>query len=265
MRIGDADLELAVLRHGVGGGAHLAQDAAQRDGLAGQVGGAVGVKVAARGQAGRQLQPGQIEVEGSRVALAEREQAHVGEILERFQRRLEDAVGPGLAGGGHGLAVADQDVHVGSRLAGEHVLHERQHLAAARLHDHFKIGAQHQHGGFPVIVAGRHDERARLVAGEGNLHVLLERLVLGVALRLEVPRLVRLDQRDIQPLDAGDAVHLSEVSLEINLVEPEGAFLDVAELELDRRLLARAEGALGGKVERLLREPGDGGVGLGDS
>ena len=55
LRIGDADLELAVFRHGIGRVAHLAQDAAQRDGLAGQVGGAIGVEVAFGGQAGRQL------------------------------------------------------------------------------------------------------------------------------------------------------------------------------------------------------------------
>ena len=72
-----------------------------------------------------------------------------------------------------------------------------------------------------------------------------------------------MDKRDIQPLDAGDAVHFSEIRLEVDFVEAERAFLHVAQLQLDHRGLVGAERPLSGKFKGLGGQPRDRGVGLG--
>ena len=46
------------------------------------------------------------------------EEAHVGQVLERFKLGFEHAVVAGFAGGGHCLAVTYQDIDVGGGFAG---------------------------------------------------------------------------------------------------------------------------------------------------
>ena len=87
-------------------------------------------------------------------------------------------------------------------------------------------------------------------------------MVFAVAVGLDGPRFVGLDERNIEPFDAGDAMHLAEVGLQVDLIQAHLAFLDVAGLEADDRLLVGAEHPLGGQRERLLGQPGHGGGGI---
>ena len=78
LRIGETDLECGVRRYGVGLLDHVAQNAAHGHGFAGQIGGAVGVKIAFRLEPGRQLEAGQRQVVGGGMAGTQREHPHVG-------------------------------------------------------------------------------------------------------------------------------------------------------------------------------------------
>ena len=88
---------------------------------------------------------------------------------------------------------------------------------------------------------------------------MLKWLVFPVIRGFERPRLVRLDERDIERLDADDAMHFAEVGLQVDLIHPNLALLDVADVEADDRFLVGAKHPLGGHFERFLRELGDSG------
>ncbi len=183
------------------------------------------------------------------MVITEGEEAHIGEVFERLDGGFKDTIVSGLTGGSHSFTVANEDVHVLGGFSGEHVLHECEHLTPAGFQDHFQIRTQHQHCGFPIIVAGYDDIGARLIAGKWDFDLLLVGGVFRIAFRCKIPCLVRLDKRYVKSLNAGNAVHFPEVGLQIDFVEAEGAFFDVAKLQFYHGFLVGAERALDGQLE----------------
>ena len=157
------------------------------------------------------------------MAVGHGEDAHVAGVLQFLVRLLEHAVRAGGPLGEDLLAVGDQQPDARPGLAGAHVLGKHEHLVARALDDHVQVALDHQRGGFERLAAdgdGHHARRG--AAGQRHFDRALQLLVLGVLGHLELERLVGIDQRDVEPLDAAGQVHLAEVGLQIDLVGADG-------------------------------------------
>ena len=231
---------------------HIADDAAQLDGLAGLIRGPVSIEIALGRQTGAKFQPAQADDVGGHVALGDGEHAQAVDGLEFLKFFAEHAVLFGGAGAKDLFAVTEQHLHAGGRLAGPAVLHEHQRLAPGGLEDEVQVTADHQRGGFKVFIAHVDQAHAGLGARKGHLDVLHARPVVGVVLHLHLPRLVRLNKRDVEMVDAANRVRLAEVRLQVEEVLLHRHLLDVARAQLHHRLFVCAKDALGLQRERGL-------------
>ena len=176
-----------------------------------------------------------------------------------------------VAGDGLGKdlgARGNQEPRIGPWFAGAHVLGEDEDFVARAFHDQVQVALDQERGGFQRGAADRHGQHARgglcLVRAchERDLNLLLKLLVLGVVRHLVFEVLVRIDQRNIEPLDAGGQVHLAEVGFQIDRVRSNRDAFHVPRGELEPRRFIGAKDALGHNRQFLGCEPGHARQGL---
>ena len=176
---------------------------------------------------------------------------------ELFQPRAEHAIRPRFRFSEHLPAVGNQQPCAGPGLAGAHVLGKHEDFAARALDDQIQVAANRQRGRFEIAAARRDGHHAGLIPLEGRLDDRLEFLMRAVAGDRELAGLVRVDQADVELLDARRAVHLAEVSLHVDAVRPDRHRLDVPRGQPQAGRLVGAKHALRGQRDVLFGQPGD--------
>ena len=99
----------------------------------------------------------------------------------------------------------------------QHVLHKNERLAPRTLEDEFQIAADDQRSGFHVLLTHMHRNDSRTI--HRYLNLVLVGSVLGILGDLEDPCLVRVDQPNVQLLDACDLVPFAPVSLQVDGID----------------------------------------------
>ena len=140
----------------------------------------------------------------------------------------------------------------------------RQRVAPRRLLQRgvgVAVGADDERAGRPVAALDFDDCNAGPLARKRDLDVADQLSVFFVAIEFHLPSSLRLDEVDVEVVDACQRVGLAEVGFEVERIDANFEFLDIARGDGDFRDLVGAESALGGDAERFLREHDDAGLG----
>ena len=241
----------------------LADDAAHVDHLARAIGGPVGIDVSPRRKPLRLADARQADHVRGDVSVDDAEHAHAVGLGQLLEGLVEHAVVAGYPLGEHLLAVGDEQLHAGPRLAAGHVFGKNERLIARAFHDQVQVALDDHRRRLERLAA----DRDRHHAGAGRIDALGRRqrdldlvdalLVLLVVGHLELERGVGVDQCDVEPFDAAGQVHLAEIGLQVDRVDVDRDRLDVPRSEFDRRRLAATKDPLGRDRHALGGQSGD--------
>jgi len=227
-------------------------DGAQPDGLAAAIERAIRLQEDLGGVPERSARagPGVRVREVARMrGVAGHDDAQPRQLLPRLTPHAVRARGP--------VQIAVEHVHLRAahRLSGALVIDEHEPVCGRRLQDYGEVGDDCEERRGEFVVRGRHDVGAGCAEREGA--VTFEQPVAGVVRDVPIPRVVRLDDVDVDLLDADQPAAPPHVLAGLDAVRLHAQRRNVAEPHRDRRFLVRAEGAadLGAEVLPLhLRE-----------
>ncbi len=216
----------------------------------------VGVDVPLRRKSARETQPRKPHQIRGEVAIARRENANVVQAFQLVELLSENAVAIRLPLAHDFLPVGDVNLHSCKRLLLRHVLREDENAFPRGLDDDVEVALQNERRRLVILLVGDIDRVcARLL--ERQFYLLLDWLVASVIFDLHLPHLVGGDKPDVKVLDAPNEMNLAEVVHEVYPIRLHRQLLDIANLNLDLRLLVVAERSLGEDGQLLSFHPSD--------